>query len=40
MTTIVNKPDLEVDPVKGLDIGLHELTRVKLEKLKKIYLRF
>ena len=36
MTTIVSKPDLGVDPTKGWGLGLHGLTRVKPEKLKKI----
>ena len=35
MTTIVIKPDLGLDPIKGSNLELHELTRVKLEKLKK-----
>jgi hypothetical protein len=40
MTTIVIKPGLEVDPTNERGPGLHGLTRVKLGKLKKKYLRF
>jgi hypothetical protein len=35
MTTIVIKPNLGVDLVKGSGPKLHGLTRVKPEKLKK-----
>jgi len=35
METIVIKPDLGVDPAKGLGPGLHGLIRVNPEKLKK-----
>jgi hypothetical protein len=35
MTIIVIKPTLGVDLVKGPGLGLHGLTRVKSEKLKK-----
>ena len=40
MTTIVIKLDLRVDLVNESYPVLHGLTRVKPEKLKKIYLRF
>jgi hypothetical protein len=35
MTTIVIKPDLEVDPTKESGLGLHGLTRVKPVMFKK-----
>jgi len=35
MATIVIKPGLGVDPVKGSGLGLHGLTLVNPEKLKK-----
>ena len=35
MTTIVIKPDMEVNPAKGSGSGLDGLTRVKSGKLKK-----
>jgi len=34
--TIVIKPGLEVDPAKGSGPGFYGLTRINLEKLKKI----
>jgi len=37
MATIVIKTGLVVDPVKGLGPGLHGLTQVNPEKLKKIF---
>jgi hypothetical protein len=40
MATTVIKPGLGVDPIKGLGPGLHGLTRVNPEKLKKKHLRF
>ena len=40
MTTIVIKSDLWVELARKLGLGLHWLTWVKLEKLRKKYLRF
>jgi hypothetical protein len=39
METVVIKPGLRVDQAKGLGPGLHGLTQVNLEKLKKKYFR-
>jgi hypothetical protein len=39
MTTIIFKPGLGVNPAKEPGPGLHKLTRVNMEKLKK-NLRF